>query len=117
VSGLAGGWLVWTLATGLIMLALCFPIWLGIRHFLAGARMVIVTVALALLLILAGAAAGMARSDFGLHIVLPYALLAAVIATAWLLILRARPRSGWPPFPAVRRRPAAGPWEADDCLC
>ena len=94
MSGLADGWLVWTLATGLIMLAFCFLIWLVTRHFLAGVPMVVVTVALALLLILAGAAVGMARSDFGLHIVLPYALLAAAIATTWLLILRARPQSG-----------------------
>ena len=94
MSGLVGGWLGWTLATGLIMVTLCFLISLVTRHFLAGATMVIVTVSLALLLILAGAAVGMARSDFGLHILLPYALLAAAIAATWLLIMKARPQKG-----------------------
>lgn len=94
MSGLAGGWLVWTLASGLIMVALCFLISLVTRHFLAGVTMVIVTVSLALLLILAGAAVGMARSDFGLHIALPYALLAAAIAAGWLIIMKARPQNG-----------------------
>jgi uncharacterized membrane protein len=94
VSGLAGGWLVWSLSTGVIMVALCFLISLITRHFLAGVTKVMVTVSLALLLILAGAAVGMARSDFGLHIVLPYALFAAAIAVAWLLIMKARPQNG-----------------------
>jgi hypothetical protein len=94
VSGLAGGWLVWTLATGLIMIALCFLLSLVTRHFLAGVTMVMVTVSLVLLLILAGAAVGMAQSDFGLHIVLPYAVLAAAIAAGWLLIMKARPQNG-----------------------
>jgi hypothetical protein len=94
VSGFAGGWLVWMLATGLIMVTLCFLISLVTRHFLAGVTMVMVTVSLALLLILGGADVGMARSDFGLHIVLPYALLAAAIAAAWLLIMKARPQNG-----------------------
>ena len=76
------------------MVALCFLISLVTRHFLAGVAMVMVTVFLALLLILAGAAVGMAQSDFGLHVVLPYALLAAAIAAGWLLIMMARPLNG-----------------------
>jgi hypothetical protein len=94
VSGLAGGWLVWTLWTGLIMVVLCFLISLVTRHFLAGVTMVLVTVSLALLLILVGAAVGMAQGDFGLHIVLPFVLLAAAIAAGWLLIMKTRPQNG-----------------------
>jgi hypothetical protein len=76
------------------MVALCFLISFVTRHFLAGVTMVMVTVSLALLLILAGAAVGMARSDFGLQIVMPYTLLAAAIAAGWLLIMKARPQNG-----------------------
>lgn len=94
MSGLAGGWLVWTLTTGLIMVTLCFLISLVTRRFLADVPMVMVTVSLALLLILAGAAVGMAESDFGLQIVLPYVLLAAAIAAAWLLIMKTRTQDG-----------------------
>ncbi len=94
MSGFAGGWLVWILATGLIMVSLCFLISLATRHFLAGVAMVVVTVSLALFLILAGAAVGMARGDFGLQTVLPYALLAAAIAAGWLVIIKARPQNG-----------------------
>lgn len=94
MSGIAGGWLIWTLLTGLVMIALCFLISLATRHFLAGAKMVVVTVFLALLLILAGVGAGIARSDFGPQIVLPYALLAIGIAAAWLIIIKARPQNG-----------------------
>ena len=94
MSGLAEGWVVWTLVTGLIMVGLSFLIFLVTRYFLAGVTMVMVTVSLALLLTLAAAAVGMARSDFGLQIVLPYALLAAAIAAVWLLLMKARPQKG-----------------------
>ena len=92
MSGLAGGWLVWTLVTALIMVFLCLLISLVTRHFLAGVAMVVVTVSLILLLILAGAAAGMAQSDFGLDLVVPYAVLAAAVAAGWLLLMKARPQ-------------------------
>lgn len=90
VSGVAGGWLVWVLTTGLVMAGLCFLISLATRRFFSGAVLVLVTVSPAFLIVLLGLAAGMAQSDFKLGIVLPYALLAMAIATAWLLGMKAR---------------------------
>lgn len=91
--GVAGGWLTWISITGLAMAALCFLFSLATRRFLSGAMLVLVTTSLTLLVILIGGAAGMARSDFGLGFVLPYAILALAIAGAWLLGMKARSRS------------------------
>lgn len=94
MSGVAGGWLIWTCTTGLIMVALCLLISLATRHFLAGAKLVVVTMSLTLLLVLLGAGSGMAQSDFRIGLVLPYALLAIAIAAAWFLGMKARAHVG-----------------------
>lgn len=94
MSGISGGWLTWILINGLPMAALSFLISLVARHFLTGAKLVLVSVSLALLLVLGGLAAGMAKSDFRLAVVLPYALLALAIAAAWLLGMKVRARKG-----------------------
>lgn len=94
MSGVGGGWINWVALTGLMMSALCFLIFLVVRHFVSGVMLVLITTSLAFLLILLGVASGMARSDFGLEIVLPYALLALAIAGAWLVVMKARGRKG-----------------------
>ncbi|WP_312066291.1 hypothetical protein [Brevundimonas sp.] len=90
MAGISGGWLTWIAIIGLSMTALCFLISLATRRFLSGAILVLVTTALALLLVLLGFMAGMAKSDFRLVFVLPYALLALAIAGTWLLGMKAR---------------------------
>ena len=90
MSGVAGGWLTWMFATGLTMAALCFLISLATRRFLRGAILVLVTMFLTLFLVLVGVGTGMARSDFGLEVVLPYVILAIVIAGVWLFVMKAR---------------------------
>lgn len=88
--GVASSWLTWISITGLAMAALCFLISLATRCFLSGAMLVLVTMSLTLLITLMGGAAGMARSDFGLGVVLPYAILALANAGAGLLGMKAR---------------------------
>lgn len=90
MAGAGGGWPLWVLTTGLVMTGLCLLISLATRRFFSGAVLVFVTTTLAFLLVLLGLASGMAQSDFKLGVVLPYALLAFVVAAAWLLIMRAR---------------------------
>lgn len=93
MSGVGGGWLTWIAVNGLIVAALCFLISLAVRHFVSGVMLVLITTSLAFLLVLLGVASGMARSDFGLEIVVPYALLALAIAGAWLLGMKVRARN------------------------
>ncbi len=90
VAGVAGGWLMWVLMTGLLIAGLSFLISLATRRFLSGAVLVLVTTSLALLLVLLGLASGMAQSDFKLGVVLPYVVLSIAIAAAWLLFIKAR---------------------------
>ncbi|GGB64350.1 hypothetical protein [Blastomonas aquatica] len=94
MSGVAGGWLAWIFVNGLIMATLCFLISLATRHFLTGATLVLVTMLVTLLLVLVGLGVGMAQSDFRIGVVLPYALLAAAIAGAWLFCMKAQEHSG-----------------------
>jgi len=94
VTGFDGGLLIWTFVNGLILSTLCLLLSLATRHFLKGPTLVLVTMSLALLLTLTGAAVGMAKSDFTLQVVFPYVLLATALAAAWILWMKAHLRIG-----------------------
>lgn len=89
MSGDVAGWLSWIAVTSLGMTVVCFLISLATRRFLSGPMLVLVTVLLMFLLTSIGLGSGMAQSDFKLGVLLPYTLLAAVIAAVWLLGMRA----------------------------
>lgn len=90
MSGISGDWLGWMITIGLVMTALCFLISLLTRRFLSGVALVLVTVSLTLFLILLWAGSGMAKNDFTLGFVMPFAFIALAVAVAWLLFMKAR---------------------------
>lgn len=92
MSGVSGGWLTWIAITGLAMAVVCFLISLATRHFFSGMPLVLVTTSLMFVLVLVGLGSGMARSDFKLEVLFPYALMASAITGVWLLCMKARLR-------------------------
>jgi len=94
VTGIGGGLMIWLAVTGLMMWALGFFISLGVRRFLSGLPLVVVSISLALLIVLFGAASGMAKIDFTMGFVLPYLFCAMAIALVWFMAMKLRAARG-----------------------
>ncbi len=94
MNGIGGGWVVWLSLTGLIMWVLGFLLSLGVRRFLSGLPLVVVSMSLALLVVLFGAGTGMAKIDFTMWFVLPYLFCAMAIALVWFMAMKLRVARG-----------------------
>ena len=94
MTGIGGGLMIWLAVKGLMMWALGFLISLGVRRFLNGMPLVVVSMSFALLVVLLGAASGMAKSDFTTGFALPYFFCAMAIALVWFMAMKLRAAHG-----------------------